>query len=147
MAAGCRRCTVRGRCADAGPTRAWLEALIGQQAPVDGVRQPAFQAPQRFLGRLASAARIVGGGPDGAALLGEPSGELLGSSLLLWWSSCRMRLSHDPRWLDFPSCRAFVPLRQDRRRVASRSMKIWIPDFGVAEVRPLQLGIGEVGIP
>ena len=34
----------------------WLAlpvVLIGQQAAVDGVRSPPFQAPQGFLGRLA----------------------------------------------------------------------------------------------
>jgi hypothetical protein len=37
----------------AAADRARLEVLIGQQAPVDGIRQAAFQPPQRFLGRLA----------------------------------------------------------------------------------------------
>jgi hypothetical protein len=31
------------------PDQARLEVLVGHQAPVDGVRQPAFQAPQRLL--------------------------------------------------------------------------------------------------
>ena len=30
-----------------------MTPLIGDQAPVDGVRQPALEAPQCFLGRLA----------------------------------------------------------------------------------------------
>jgi hypothetical protein len=49
---------------------------------------------------------------------------------------CEEPLLHDPRRLDLPSCRAFVPLGQDRLRVASRSMKIWIPNFGVARFAP-----------
>jgi hypothetical protein len=27
------------------------------------------------------------------------------------------------------------------------AMKIWMPGLGVAEIRPLQLGVGEVGVP
>jgi hypothetical protein len=30
-----------------------VDMLIGQQAPVDGIRQPPFQTAQGFLGRLA----------------------------------------------------------------------------------------------
>jgi hypothetical protein len=42
--------------------------LIGQQAPVDGIRQPALQAPQRFLGglalgQLAPVVDLAGAGP------------------------------------------------------------------------------------
>jgi hypothetical protein len=37
------------------PDRARLEVLVGQQASVDGVRQPPFQTAQCFLGDLPSA--------------------------------------------------------------------------------------------
>jgi hypothetical protein len=52
-----------------GPTRVGLEVLVSQQAPVDGVRQPAFQAAQGFLGGLAlgQLALVVGLAGAGSA--------------------------------------------------------------------------------